>query len=210
VHDITQRKQNEEQIKLLLKEVNHRAKNLLGVVEAIALQTDAGKPEEFIQRFSERIHALAASQDLLVKNQWQGVELADLVRAQVDHLDNLIGERIVIEGPAVRIAADPAQPIAMALHELATNAAKYGALSSREGEVRIAWAIERAGGVGDSFRLSWSERGGPTVRAPNRRGFGTTIISDMPKMQLGTDVILDFAPSGVAWHMVCPADTVQA
>jgi two-component sensor histidine kinase len=204
IHDITRRKQTEEQIKLLLKEVNHRVKNLLAVVESIAMQTAADDPEKFIERFSERIRALAAGQDLLVKNQWQGVQLTDLVRAQLDHLDYLIGNRIVIEGPQLRIAADAVQPIAMALHELATNAAKYGALSSREGEVRITWAIDG----GDFFRLSWCERGGPEVRAPSRRGFGSTVVSDMPRMQLGADVALDFAQSGVTWRMVCPAKKV--
>jgi PAS domain S-box-containing protein len=202
--DITERRKREEQVQLLLREVSHRAKNMLGVVQAIASQTASAQPGDFITRFSERIQALAANLDLLVKSRWQGVGLKDLVRSQLAHFEGLIGRRIEIEGPPLHIAAEAAQPIAMALHELATNAGKYGALSSREGHVSIAWRI---GGDG-SFHLGWTETGGPPVVPPERRGFGSTVIALVPEMQLDAAVTLEYPPGGVRWRLTCPAKRI--
>jgi two-component sensor histidine kinase len=136
VQDITERKLHEEQTQLLMREVNHRAKNMLSVVDAIVHQTAARNPEDFIERFSERIQALSANQDLLVRNEWNGVDTEDLVRAQLAHFSELIGSRIVVHGPRLRLKAASAQAIGFALHELATNAGKYGALSTDTGRVR--------------------------------------------------------------------------
>ena len=202
--DITERRHQEERIGLLLREVNHRAKNMLGVVQAIASQTAALGREDFVARFSERILALAANQDLLVKSEWQGVDLADLVRAQLLHFEDPIGSRIEIAGPPLWIAAEAAQPIAMALHELATNAGKYGALSVGMGKVSIEWHIERE----RTFHLSWTERAGPVVTSPTRLGFGTTVITYVPEVQLGAEVTLDYPPEGVTWRLACPAENV--
>ncbi|MGO9547849.1 MAG: PAS domain S-box protein [Rhodomicrobium sp.] len=204
VRDITERKRREEKIQLLLREVNHRSKNMLGVVQAIASQTLALGCEDFIARFSERVQALAANQDLLVKSQWQGVELGDLVRAQLAHFEGVIGSRIDIAGPPLHIAAESAQPIAMALHELAANAGKYGALSNERGKVSIAWDIARD----ETFHLSWMESGGPIVVSPTRQGFGTTVIAHVPEAQLGAGVTLDYPPGGVTWRLACPAANV--
>ena len=202
--DITSRKRAEEQVRLLLREVNHRSKNLLSVVQAIASQTAASGSADFIARFSARLQALAANQDLLVKSQWRGVELKELVHAQLAHFEDLVGGRIMIEGPPLHIAAEAAQPIAMALHELGTNAGKYGALSNDEGKVSIAWGMGRDG----TFHLSWAERGGPSVVSPTRRGFGTVVIAAVPEAQLDAEVSLDFPPSGVIWRLKCPAMNV--
>jgi PAS domain S-box-containing protein len=202
-------RESEEQIKLLLREVNHRAKNLLSVVQTIAAQTAAASDrDEFMSRFSERLRALGANQDLLVRSRWQNIELASLVRAQLAHFGELIDNRISIEGPRAFISAGAAQTIGMALHELATNAAKYGALSGSEGTVEIAWAVHRDGAGKDVFCLSWTERGGPEVRPPTRRGFGTTVIERVPRMKLKADVRLDYAPSGVTWLLSCPPNEV--
>jgi len=204
VQDITERKKREAQVELLLREVNHRAKNLLGVVQAIASQTAVEGCEEFIARFSDRVRALAANQDLLVKSQWQGVKLGELVSAQLAHFEGLIGSRIEIAGPPLRIAAEAAQPIAMALHELATNAGKYGALSNSKGKIRIAWDFDRDG----SFHLSWTESGGPAGSRPGRRGFGTMVIADTPEIQLDAKVALEFPSSGAEWRLSCPAKNI--
>ncbi len=133
VQDITERKAREEKEHLLLREINHRAKNMLSVVDVIAHQTAAKNPEDFIERFSERIQALSANQDLLVRNEWNGVELKDLVCAQLAHFADLIGPRIAICGPQLRLNPASAQAIGLALHELSTNAGKYGALSTDKG-----------------------------------------------------------------------------
>ncbi len=202
--NITERKKREAQVQLLLREVNHRAKNLLGVVQAIASQTGTRGGEDFIAHFSARIQALAANQDLLVKSRWRGVGLMDLMRAQLAHFEGLIGSRIEIAGPPLHIAAEAAQPIAMALHELATNAGKYGALSTGEGKVTIAWDLGEDG----DFHLRWTESAGPVVAPPTRRGFGSTVIAHVPQMQLDAEVTLEFPPDGLTWRLTCPAKNV--
>jgi PAS domain S-box-containing protein len=201
--DITERKRHEEQTQLLMREVNHRAKNMLSVVDAIAHQTAARNPEDFIDRFSERIQALSANQDLLVRNEWCGVEMADLVRAQLAHFADLIGSRIKIRGPGLRLNAASAQAIGLALHELSANAGKYGALSNDEGCVSVRWR------TGDrTFHMSWIECNGPAVSPPDRRGFGTVVMEAMAERTVDGKVVLDYAPSGVRWRLTCPAENV--
>jgi PAS domain S-box-containing protein len=139
VADITERKENAEKAHLLTREINHRAKNMLSVVDAISHQIAAGHPEDFAQRFSERIQALSANQDLLIRNEWKGVEIEDLIRAQLAHFADLIGSRIAVQGPKLLLKGPSAQAIGLALHELATNAGKYGALSTDKGHVDICW-----------------------------------------------------------------------
>jgi two-component sensor histidine kinase len=200
VQDNTERKEREEKEHLLMREINHRAKNMLSVVSSIAHQTAARNPDDFVERFSERIQALSANQDLLVRSEWSGVEIADLVRAQLVPFADLIGFRIVLGGLELRLNPSSAQAIGLALHELATNAGKYGALSTDKGRVEISW------GVADStFTMSWTERGGPPVSAPQRRGFGSVVIEAMAERSVGGDVHLDYAPFGVTWRMTCPA-----
>jgi two-component sensor histidine kinase len=118
-------------------EINHRTKNMLSVVDAIAHQTAARNPDDFIERLSERIQALSASQDLLIKSEWHGVEIEDLVRAQVPPFADLLGSRIVVRGPKLRLNAASAQAVGLALHELTTNAGKYGAFSKDTGGLEI-------------------------------------------------------------------------
>jgi len=198
--DVTDQKAQEEQVHLLMREINHRAKNMLSLVQAIARQTAARAPEDFIQRFTERIQALAANQDLLVGNEWQGVDVKDLVRAQLAHFADLSGSRITTHGPSVRLNAAAAQAIGLALHELATNAAKYGALSADTGRLDLRWCLD-----GDVFAMTWSECNGPRVSPPERHGFGSTVVDSMVKQTVNGEVQLDYAPSGVVWNLTCPA-----
>ncbi len=200
VQDITERKEREEKEHLLMREVNHRAKNMLSVVDAIAHQTVTRSPEDFIERFSERIQALSANQDLLVRNEWNGVEIADLIRAQLAHFADLIGSRIAVQGPKLRLNPASAQAIGLALHELATNAGKYGSLSTNTGRVDVCW-----GSDGKSLTMSWTEREGPPVSAPKRRGFGTIVMEAMAERSVDGKVDLDYAPSGLTWRLTCPA-----
>jgi two-component sensor histidine kinase len=196
-------RESQEQTQLLMREVNHRAKNMLSVVDAIAHQTAARNPDDFIERFSDRIQALSANQDLLVRNEWKGVGIADLVRAQLVHFADLIGSRILVYGPELSLNAASAQAIGLALHELSTNAGKYGALSADTGGVDIRWWTE-----GDTLRMNWTENGGPPVSAPRRRGFGTTVMELMAERNVAGKVDLDYAPSGVTWRLTCPAANV--
>jgi PAS domain S-box-containing protein len=198
--DVTERKAHEEQIQFLMREASHRAKNILGLVQAIARQTASHEAEDFVARFIKRIEALAANQDLLVRNKWQGVVVEDLVRAQLAHFADLFGPRITVDGPKLRLNATAAQAIGLALHELATNAGKYGALSTDAGRVDIRWGTDR-----DAFAMSWTEREGPPVTAPARRGFGTIVTEAMAKRSVGGSVDLNYAPSGLTWHLTCPA-----
>jgi PAS domain S-box-containing protein len=206
--DVTERKLHEEQIELLMHEVNHRAKNILAVVLAVARQTLASNPQEFIGRFEQRIKALAAAQDLLVKNEWKGVPIEELVHAQLAHFKDLIGTRIELHGLPVFVSASAAQTIGMALHELATNAGKYGALSNADGRLRVEWSLGCAGAGGETFAMSWREQGGPPVTAPARRGFGSTVISRMVADSLDGKVDLDYAPAGLSWQLQCAAKEV--
>ena len=200
VADVTERKEREEKEHLLMREVSHRAKNMLSVVAAIAHQTATKNPEDFVERFSERIQGLSASQDLLVRSDWNGVEIEDLVPAQLAHFAGLIGSRIAVHGSKLRLKAASAQAIGLALHELATNAGKYGALSTDTGRVDVCW-----GSDGDTFTMSWTEREGPPVFVPKRRGFGTIVMETMAERSVDGKVDLDYAPSGLTWRLTCPA-----
>jgi len=200
ITNITGLKRAEAAVHLLMREVNHRAKNMLSVVQAIAHQTVASNPEDFVERFSERIQALSANQDLLVRNEWKGVEIEDLVQAQLAPFADLVGSRVAVHGPKLHLNPASAQAIGLALHELATNAGKYGALSTDIGRVDINWGTD-----GDTFTMSWTEREGPPVSPPERRGFGTVVIEAMAERSLDGAVDLDYAPSGVTWRLTCPA-----
>ena len=128
--DITERKRQEEHIRFLMREVNHRSKNMLTLVQAVARQTASKRRGDFFGRFDERIRALAASQDLVVKDDWRGANLDELIRSQLSHFKDLIGIRIILNGPSLFLSASAAQTIGMALHEFGTNAGKYGALQT--------------------------------------------------------------------------------
>jgi PAS domain S-box-containing protein len=203
VRDITNRKKREERERMLVQEINHRSKNLLYLVDAVAHQTAAEGSEEFVERFSERLRALSANQDLLVQNEWHGVGVEALVRVQLAHFADLIGYRVTTHGPELRVNAEASQSIGLALHELATNAAKYGALSTDTGRVDICWGAD-----GNTFTMNWMEREGPRVSAPQRRGYGTMVIEEMAKHNLDGAVQLDYPPSGLTWRLTCPAANV--
>jgi two-component sensor histidine kinase len=197
--EIIERKQYEEKERLLIREINHRAKNMLTVVDAMARQTAATSPEDFVEHFSARVQALSASQDLLVRNEWKGVEIEDLVRAQLAHFADLIGSRIAMQGPKLRLKPAGAQAVGLALHELATNAGKYGALSVDTGRVDVCWADA------ETFTISWTEREGPPVSPPQRRGFGTIVMGTMAESTVNGKVHLDYPASGLTWRLSCPA-----
>jgi two-component sensor histidine kinase/FixJ family two-component response regulator len=203
-------RQAEEQIRLLMNEVNHRSKNILSVVMAVAQQTMAASPEEFRQRFANRVHALAVNHDLLVKSQWKSVDVEELVGGQLAHFGDLVGRRIFIDGQPLRLTAAAAQALGMALHELSTNAVKHGVLSGEEGSITIAWHVEVMD-AGQRFTITWLQRGGLPVIPPAHRGFGTTVVTKMAQMSLDGEAKLDFPSSGLRWQLSCPvANALEA
>jgi two-component sensor histidine kinase len=200
VRDITARKAHEGHVQLLMRELDHRVKNMLSIVQAIARQTAAREPDDFVVRFIERIRALSVNQDLLVRNEWQGADVEELVRTQLAPFTDLVGSRIVVHGPKLRLNAAAAQAIGLTLHELATNAGKYGALSTDKGHVDVRWGTD-----GRTLTMSWTERDGPPVSPPERRGFGSMVIASMATAAVEGEVQLDYAPSGLVWRLTCPA-----
>jgi PAS domain S-box-containing protein len=200
VRDITDRKRAEEHLYLLMHEVNHRSRNMLAVVHSIARQTAASNMEEFIEHFSERIQALSANQDVLIKNDWRGADVEELVRAHLAPFGDLIDGRIQVQGPHLRVAPSAAQSIGLAIHELATNASKYGSLSGDQGCVVISWQLD-----GDEFTINWAEYGGPCVKPPTRKGFGNIVTCQIAKASVEGHVELDYRSTGLIWSLKCPA-----
>lgn len=201
--DITDRKLREEQIRLLMREVNHRSKNTLGLVQAIARQTSGDTSDDFKQRFFDRLRALAAAQDLLINEGYTGLDIRELLTSQLAHFADVVGGRVTASGPPLRLNAAAAQCLGMAFHELATNAGKYGALSNDHGTVRVEWSLS-----GEGFKIRWIERGGPPVATPTTRGFGTTVIGYMIKTSLKANVSVAYPVEGLEWQVSGPVDTL--
>ena len=203
--DITARKDGEAHLRLLLRELTHRSKNLLAVIQAMARQTarHAGTIEMFLDQFSARVQALATSHDLLIQGSWYGVSLSELVNSQLAHYADPNNSQISIEGEPVVLKPDVAQSLGLALHELATNAVKYGALSLPGGRVSITWRrVGQAKGEGVEF--VWAEIGGPAVAPPERRGFGSMVIERSLRRSLEAEVELAFEPEGAQCRIVIP------
>lgn len=194
-----------EQIQILMRELAHRSKNLLSVVQSMARQTlrHTTTKEEFEQSFMARLQGLGQAQEELVRNDWRGVEMRDLVASQ---LAPLTGEdRISKEGPSLFLRPEAVQHMALALHELATNALKHGALSLPEGRVSINWAIERDAEPDRAvFHFRWQERGGPPVRRPEASGFGFIVLERIVPAALSGETELHFDPSGMSWVLRAP------
>ncbi|WP_315798777.1 MULTISPECIES: PAS domain S-box protein [unclassified Bradyrhizobium] len=199
VRDITDKRQTREQLRTLLAEVNHRSKNLLSLVQAIARQMTRHGRQLDLNRFLERLQAIASNQDLLIQNDWRFIPLGGLVRSQLGAFSDLIGDRIAIDGPPIELTPEAAQSIGMAVHELATNAAKYGALSNHDGRIAVRWTR-----IDDSFDMTWVESGGPEVAPPEHTGFGSRVISDLVRAGLDGSVEVQFLPAGLRWHLRCP------
>lgn len=208
-YDLTERQAQEEKIRYLMREVNHRAKNMLALVEAVARQTASRTAEDFIKRFSERIRALAAGQDLLIQTDWEEADLTALLKSQLLHFKDLMGWRIMLDGPPVKVSARATQTLGMALHELSTNASKYGALSNDSGRVEISWKCEAKDGVAQ-FQMFWKEQGGPPVAAPERAGFGQQVAKSMVEAAMAAKVTLDYPRSGFTWTLRCPLSAISA
>ncbi len=204
--DITDAKLAEEHLLLLIHELNHRVKNTLATVQSIAAQSlrglDGPEAEAARAAFEARLLALARVHDVLTKESWDGAELSAVVADAIRPLDAAgdAPSRFRVEGPPLRLSPRLALSIAMALHELGTNAVKYGALSNEAGTIAIAWTLRR--GEETQLRLRWEERGGPPVAKPTRTGFGSRLIERSLARELAGEVTLAYEPSGV----VCTID----
>jgi PAS domain S-box-containing protein len=210
VVDITERKKAQEHIQQLMGELSHRSKNLLAVVQAIAGRTvrTARTLDEFGKSFAERLQGIAASQDLLVQQNWHGGPLAELVRQQLAPYAEAGSARLSIDGPEVVLTSGATQAIGLALTELATNAIKHGAWSVPDGTVTVKWAYGAAGTGAPSLRLSWLEAGGPSVTLPTSKGFGHVVIESMVAQSTGGEVSIEFDPAGLKWTLVMPPSNV--
>ena len=203
--DITDRKDGEAHLRLLMRELTHRSKNLLAVIQAMARQTarHAGSTASFLERFSARLQALAASHDLLVQESWHGASLHELVRSQLGPYLDRDSPPVTYGGPSILLKPEAAQALGLGLHELATNAAKYGALSTPGGKVDITWR-RLPPDAGNGIEILWSEHAGPPVVKPQRRGFGSTVIERHVASSLDAEVELKFEPEGVTCSITVP------
>jgi PAS domain S-box-containing protein len=198
--DITERKRNDGHIAVLAREAEHRTKNILATVQATVNLSHSDMPEDVKQAIEGRIQALANVHSLFVKSRWVGAELSNIVTQQLaPYLGN--GEaRVQIDGPYVLLATNAAQAMAVTLHELWTNAAKYGCLSVPEGHLCVKW-LPAAGG---QLTLHWTESGGPPTKRPTRNGFGMSVITRMIRQE-GGEIHLNWRPEGLACEIVLRA-----
>jgi PAS domain S-box-containing protein len=194
--DITDRLAADERRRLLVNELNHRVKNTLATVQAIAAQSLKDAPPQVRKSFTERLMALARANDVLVADAWRGATVAAIAQ----QVASPYAGRITCEGDEAHLPSKSAMALALALHELATNAAKYGALSAPEGQVSLTWTVGA-----ERFTLVWRERGGPPVSAPDRQGFGARLIKRGLSQELAAEVSLDYAREGLTCTVDAPA-----
>jgi two-component sensor histidine kinase len=202
--DVTERHRYEDHLKLLLNELNHRVKNTLTMVQSIASQTLRKSEPAAAAAFEQRLMSLSAVHSLLTDASWTGARLHDVIRASLKaHLGD--GEdRLRLEGDDMRLQPKTAVALSIALHELATNALKYGALSADHGSIAVRWTTQD-----DRFRMRWEERGGPPVTAPDHQGFGTRMIEGGLRHELQGDVKIDYEPGGVVCTIDAPLGAIR-
>jgi PAS domain S-box-containing protein len=210
--DITDRKTGESHLRLLMRELTHRSKNLLAVIQSMARQTarHAGSIDDFLDAFGARLQAIATSHDLLVQEGWYGASLQDLTRRQLEKYIDGAAARVKLSGPSVRLKPAAAQSFGLALHELAMNAERFGALSVPQGRVEVVWSLQTVEGSEQGVEIIWVEHDGPDVTAPISRGFGSLVVEKNLSRALDADVALTFEPTGVRCRMLIPASHLLA
>ncbi|AIT81523.1 histidine kinase [Novosphingobium pentaromativorans US6-1] len=204
--DVTEMRDAEQRIELLLQEVNHRSKNMLAIIQSLARRGDANGPD-FVRKLEQRIQGLAANQDVLVRRSWSDVPVLEMVEGQLRSLGEARSQ-VICQGETVMLSPGAAEALAMATHEMCTNAMKYGALSVPNGQVLIAWQVEGAG-EDARFRISWTESGGPPVSPPMRHGFGSRIIVDVPRVKLDAAIETTYRPEGFRWSLDCSLASIS-
>lgn len=202
---VLERRRTEEHLRLLVSELNHRVKNMLAIVQSIAVQTLRGDGAEGTSRraFESRLAALAAAHDLLTTENWESASLRQVIE-KAGLGCGASAERLRATGPEVRVQPRTAVSIAMAVHELCTNAVKYGALSNDSGRVSVDWEVTRVGKDAGRLHLRWREEGGPPVAPPERRGFGTRLIERALATEMGGSARIEFLPGGICCTVEAP------
>ncbi len=206
--DITEKPRAEDAQRILMREVDHRAKNALAVAQALVRLTRAESHDEFIEALDGRIAALARAHTLLARSHWRGALLRGLLEEELEPYRARRSDHIVLDGPPVTLDPYAAQPLGMVLHELATNAAKHGALSGTEGRLEIRWWLDTRDR--QALCLTWTERGGPTVAPPTRKGFGSDLIMASISSQLGGTVAFAWPPEGLQATLTLPLSYARA
>jgi two-component sensor histidine kinase len=205
--DISDRKKDEQRQLILTDELAHRGKNLLSVILAIVSRSLSGARPLTEERevLIQRLHAIARSQSVLITEGFDGAPLGEIVRLEFESFS----DRVKAVGPHVMLIPNVAQTFALLVHELATNALKYGALTRPEGQVAIHWSVEGVGGEA-RFRFHWQEMGGPPVVPPTRRGFGRILLEKAVAQEFGVPPKIRFAPEGLIYEIDAPLSAVAA
>ncbi|KQP08692.1 sensor histidine kinase [Methylobacterium sp. Leaf93] len=202
---LEERQRTHERQALLIRELHHRVKNTLATVQGLLGATARSTKDvnTFYHSFSDRIVSLGKTHNLLTEDYWQTAPLRELLQNELGHYNDATTSRIILDGPAIELAADLAVPTGMAIHELTTNATKHGALSLPSGRIAVRWSVDRreAGRVLD---LSWTETGGPPVTPPERKGFGSTLLQRVLAQQCNAEVVIAYEVEGLRFQMVAP------
>lgn len=206
--EITERKSLEERARLLAQEVEHRNMNLLGVMHSVVRLTKATTAEEFRAAVLGRLEALSRAQSVLVRERRQQVELRELLTEELAAYSTNTAGRVRLAGPPVWIGANAAQPLAMIFHELATNAAKYGAFAGASGALDVNWALRQRSN--SQMAIEWRETGGPQVEPPGQQGFGTRLIRSVVEHQLFGTLSLDWEPDGLRCQILVPMQNIAS
>lgn len=204
--DITERKRLEERERLLAREIEHRNKNLLGVVQSIIRLTKAPSAEEFRETVLGRLEALSRAEGILMRERLQQVDLRDLLLEELAAYNINTAGRVRLEGPSVYVRAEAGQPLAMAFHELATNAAKYGAFADASGTLAVSWDLHQ--GSGTHLKIEWRETRVRPVESPTQQGFGTKLIRSVVERQLHGSISLAWEPAGLRCSIWLPMQHV--
>jgi two-component sensor histidine kinase len=202
---LQERKRSEEHQRLLIRELQHRVKNTLATVQALLRATSrtASTVEHFKQVFEARVLSLSRTHNLLVENAWRAASIQDILRSELGPYDDSAGTRVLLTGPAVELSAELAVPIGMAIHELTTNAAKYGAFSTPQGWMEVEWDVQGVDGA-RKLQLWWTEHDGPPVEPPSRKGFGSSLIQRLLTMQCRAEIDFTFDRPGLRFRMSVP------
>ncbi|MGE0055166.1 MAG: PAS domain S-box protein [Hyphomicrobium sp.] len=206
LHDISERKAEEEHRQFLMREVAHRSKNQLAIIQAIAGQTarHSGSIDDFIAAFRQRLQGLATSHDLLVNQNWRNIPLSRLVEHQIGILTGIKNESVDVSGPDVNLSPQASEAIGLALHELATNSIKYGALSVPTGRVEIRWTLQPSDEPQHDLVLEWQEHGGPPVTPPSSKGFGSQVLETLTARAVQGEVKALYKTEGFHWILKFP------